>query len=268
MAKGEYQRPDGEGVEGLREIPEDELREILAAHATWLKTDGKEGQRADLREANIRDANLQGVNLSYANLEGTNLPFASFAGAILIDTNLQGANLRGADLEGAYLQDASLREAIIERAVLELTNLRGANLQNANLKGANLLYTDLRDANLRDAKFSFGSEDPEDDTTGFSSIQFAGAGLTSVTLPPDIAAFAGLDHVAEISRHARNIFLAVIGSCVFSWLTMATTTDVALLTNSGSSPLPIIQTKVPMAGFFWAAPVILLALYCYLHLYL
>ena len=42
----------------------------------------------------------------------------------------------------------------------------------------------------------------------------------------------------------------------------------ALLTNSGSSPLPIIQTKVPIAGFYWAAPAILLALYCYLHLYL
>ena len=55
---------------------------------------------------------------------------------------------------------------------------------------------------------------------------------------------------------------------MFSWLTIATTTDAALLTNSGSSPLPIIQTKVPIAGFYWAAPAILLALYSYLHLYL
>ncbi len=47
----------------LREITGDELQEILAAHQTWLKTDKKEGQRA-----NLGDADLQGVDLSFANL--------------------------------------------------------------------------------------------------------------------------------------------------------------------------------------------------------
>ena len=55
---------------------------------------------------------------------------------------------------------------------------------------------------------------------------------------------------------------------MYSWLTIATTTDVALITNSASTPLPIIQTNVPIVGFYWAAPVILLTLYIYLHLYL
>src|SRR5207247_11428071 len=48
----------------------------------------------------------------------------------------------------------------------------------------------------------------------------------------------------------------------------ATTTDAMLLTNSASSPLPIIQTPVPIAGFYWAGPLILLALYVWFHLYL
>lgn len=60
----------------------------------------------------------------------------------------------------------------------------------------------------------------------------------------------------------------MIGACVYSWLTVATTTDLALLTNAASEPLPIIGAKIPIAGFYWFAPVILLAVYLYLHLYL
>src|SRR4029453_9165167 len=34
------------------------------------------------------------------------------------------------------------------------------------------------------------------------------------------------------------------------------------------SPLPIINTNIAVSGFYLAAPVILLAVYCYFHLYL
>ena len=74
--------------------------------------------------------------------------------------------------------------------------------------------------------------------------------------------------MAEISKHARNNFLAVLGACVFSWLTIATTTDAALLANRTETELPIIGTPIPIAGFYWAAPFILLSLYVYLHIYL
>ncbi len=56
--------------------------------------------------------------------------------------------------------------------------------------------------------------------------------------------------------------------CAYAWLTIATTTDARLLTNSASSPLPIIGTDIPIAWFYWAAPVLLLGLYSYFHLYL
>jgi hypothetical protein len=49
---------------------------------------------------------------------------------------------------------------------------------------------------------------------------------------------------------------------VYSWLTIATTTDVRLVTNSASSPLPIIGTEIPVVGFYWA-PALLLAMYLY-----
>jgi len=51
-------------------------------------------------------------------------------------------------------------------------------------------------------------------------------------------------------------------------LTIATTTDVRLLTNTASSPLPIIGTEIPIVGFYWAAPLVLICLYFYFHLYL
>ena len=54
--------------------------------------------------------------------------------------------------------------------------------------------------------------------------------------------------------------------CVYSWLTIATTTDVRLLTNTSSSPLPVIGTAVPIAGFYGAAPVLLLGVFLFLHL--
>ena len=56
--------------------------------------------------------------------------------------------------------------------------------------------------------------------------------------------------------------------CVYSALVIATTTDVRLLTNSATSPLPIIGTEVPIVGFYVVAPLLLFSLYLWLHLYL
>ena len=216
----EATRPDEEERPKLREVSAEKLKDILAAHERWLRSDRKRRRprgffKADLRKRNLRNAKL--------------------AGAFIPKANLEGADLHGVDLQGATLS----------RTVLK----------NANLFHANLRYCNLHNADLTDAK-------------ALTADQLAGGDLTGAKLPDDIAKFEALGHVTEISKHARNIFLATIGGCVFSWLTIATTTDVALLTNTASTPLPIIQTKVPIAGFYWAAPAILLALYFYLHFYL
>ena len=84
------------------------MEEILENHKKWLETDGKEGKRANLSDADLRNADLTG---------------ASLRGADLRNANLRNANLRGANLYDAILRDASLR---------------GADLRNANLRGANL----------------------------------------------------------------------------------------------------------------------------------
>jgi uncharacterized protein YjbI with pentapeptide repeats len=98
--------------------------------------------------------------------------------------------------------------------------------------------------------------------------QLAGADLTGAKLPEQLEAFPGIVHVSELVRTAATVFLSLLVACVYSWLTISATKDPNLLTNSTSSPLPIIQTPIPIAHFYIVAPALPLALYFYLHLYL
>jgi len=139
-------------------------------------------------------------------------------------------------------------------------NVNGADLSGVNFGGADITGTEFRRADLTDARLT--------NVNGLLPGSLAGADLTRAELPPELAEFPGLSHVAEVSKHARVNFLAVVASCVFCWLTIAQTTDGALIANRGVMPLLVIDTKVPVNGFFLFAPAILLAIYVYLQLYL
>ncbi|MDH4035582.1 MAG: pentapeptide repeat-containing protein, partial [candidate division Zixibacteria bacterium] len=104
--------------------------------------------------------------------------------------------------------------------------------------------------------------------TGLKGTEFARADITGAKLPEDLKEFKSLAVVEEISKNARKIFLAMLLGCAYAWLTILTTTDARLILNSVSSPLPIIGAEIRIAYFYYAAPVILLGLYIYLHLYL
>ena len=105
---------------------ENELKEILKLHNQWLKTNGSEGQKADLSDADLWGADLSEANLMNANLMGADLSYAH-----LMNANLRSANLRYANLSEANLRNANLSEA----------NLRNADLRNANLIGADLDFS-------------------------------------------------------------------------------------------------------------------------------
>jgi uncharacterized protein YjbI with pentapeptide repeats len=55
----------------------DELKAILYAHKLWLESDGKKGERANLRRADLRVANLSGADLRRAYLRGADLSGAN-----------------------------------------------------------------------------------------------------------------------------------------------------------------------------------------------
>ena len=100
-----------------RKISSERLKEILEAHAKWVRSEGKEGARADLS-----------------------------------DTDLRGADLEKADLRGADLERADLSQANLENADLRKANLRHVNFSATILRRANLRDANLRDANLADAQ--------------------------------------------------------------------------------------------------------------------
>ncbi len=89
-----------------REVSQEELKQILAAHKKWLETKGKQGKRAYLGDANLQEADLGDANLEKADLWRANLQEAD-----LMEANLQEANLLRADLRKANLRKANLRKA-------------------------------------------------------------------------------------------------------------------------------------------------------------
>jgi uncharacterized protein YjbI with pentapeptide repeats len=227
----------------LREV---DLERILGGHAYWLSAPWAHWRDPhDLARAHLEDADLHGANLSSVVLDGA---------------QLQHALLEGAHLQNASLVEVNLDGARLAKAKLSFADLRGAYMGGADLTGADLEGTILRGAKLQNATLA--------NVTGLLAEQLGGTNLTGATLPPDIAKFASIDHVAEISRNAKTTFLGMLAACAYSWLAIATTSDLELVLNSVASPLPIINTSVPIVGFYWAAPVILLAVYIYFHLYL
>ena len=144
------------------------------------------------------------------------------------------------DLSKADLQGRDLTEARFEATNLACSNLEGCDLSNAHLEradltgaafgsggsGANLCNAQLREAKLRDCDLS-GVKG------GLQHQQLAGADLTGAILPAALTRFFdNLDAVGDISESARKLFITMLAACLYSWLTIATTTDLNLITNA------------------------------------
>lgn len=235
---------------GLRTVSQQDLAATLDAHALWVESGGKQGQRA----------NLGGVELSGRKLRDANLQRTGFRDTGLLEANPGGLNLQGASLRRAGLRDADLRGANLQAADLSGADLRRADLAESKLRGANLVYATLREINLQDADLT--------GIRGLLAAQLAGANVAGAELPDAVARFEAVDHVEAVASVARPIFLLMLFVCLIAFASITSTTDAALLTNSPSALLPDLSTPIPTAGFYYAAPMLVFALYIYLHLYL
>ena len=264
-------------------LPEANMHGALLRQANLYVADFMKAnmEKADLRESNMRGANLKQSNLKEADLEETELHDANLSKANLQKANLNRARLQDAILVEASLQWVSLGGADLQRAVLWQADLQDANLYEAELQGAKLDSINLKNANFYNSKMQntvlnavkgLSTANLQyanlEGATGLLGNEFAQADVTGTKLPDDIKKFTALETVEKTSQNARKIFFAMLLGCVYSWLTIATTTDVRLLTNTASSPLPIIGTEIPIAWFYIAAPLVLICLYFYFHLYL
>jgi len=277
-------------------LKQEEFEQILIQHTRWLETNGEEGQRADLsardlrevnlaqthsefesikRDINLSNADLSGADVSGTTLDGANLRGADFSRAMGIRTSLFAADLSGANLTGCKFAEANFSQVSLSQAIFEEADLKNANLFHANLTGARLAKASFREANLSEADLA--QADLRDaclqdaklpNIRGLLAHQLGGTHLGGATLPDSINKFEGLTQVENISKIGGKLFVAIMLGCVYAWLTIGSTTDTRLLTNTASSPLPILQTEIPIASFYWAAPLVLLAIYIYFHLYL
>src|SRR5271166_4701502 len=215
----------------------DKLNEGVAAWNEWVRA--MPGFGADLQKADLSGKDLSGFDLRNAQLQGANLRGTEFGpGTLLWEAKItEGADLCQADFCGAELDKVDFTRSDLFQAKFREANLRGADLSSV--------------------------------TGGLRTEQLAGSDLTGAKLPEQLKKlYESLENVKGISESARKIFLAVLAACLYCWLTIATTTDVNLITNRASSPLPIIQTAIPIVGFYVVAPLLVLCVYFYFHFYL
>lgn len=292
---------DGEQGWPGRGVDPDEYRRMAELHTTWKQSDGQCGQRADFRSVRFLMTTFDGFWWPGADLRNSQWMSCGMRGAVLSDADMRGAFMNSVDLRDASISKADmrgiyLRDAVLSGAYMVDSDLRGAHMEDAILESeekteaeqakelddfyelvdgdeekiadyvpdkrrepANLTGAKLRDSNLTAARMS--------DVKGLTSASLAGTNLTRAKLPPEIAAFELLDYVGEISKTARGTFLAMIGACFYCWLTIATA-SVRSGDQRSTVNLPIIDTPVPVLGFFLVAPVIILSTYIYLHMYL
>jgi uncharacterized protein YjbI with pentapeptide repeats len=140
------------------------------------------------------------------------------------------------------------------RADLAGVDLRGLDFGRVDLTDAVLEDADLRQASLRE-------------TAGIQDPQLAGANLSRAKLPLGLLAPEALERVAETSGTCLRLYLALLFACAYVLLTTAAATDVALVSGSALASLPVLDTQIALAGFFYAAAVLLLGLYVGFHVH-
>jgi uncharacterized protein YjbI with pentapeptide repeats len=243
-----------------------ELERIVAAHELWVSTGGCQGQHADLADMDLRGADLNGRDLTGANFGNSSCAGAVFHGAKLSRTDFHRCNLQEANLRGVDLTESDLQEAILTNA-----DLTGASLVRAKIYGSKANSAILSDCNLSGLRGLENLDWPSVDlkkARGILAEDLKSLDLSGASLPDDISKFRALDQIVEVQKGAQVITFALMGACAYSWLMVATSKDADLLLNGSTSPLPIIQTPVPLATSFVVFPIILIFIYCYSLLYL
>lgn len=152
---------------------------------------------------------------------------------------------------------------LIKTAPLEWNKLKSEhfdwvpNLDNSGFENADLFEVDLRNCSLVKVNLS--------QTINLHEKSLGGSNLDSAKLPESFE-FVGLNTVKELSLSSSTIFIAIVLFCFYCYLTIFSTNNISLLTNSGNSTLPILGFSLDIIGFYIAAPLILLAFYIYFQL--
>ncbi|MGD9851629.1 MAG: pentapeptide repeat-containing protein [Nitrospirales bacterium] len=269
------------------QLSREELESQIAEHEKWLKSEGREGSQAILENLdlskhylekisfslygkNLSNAILKEVHFGESYLESINLIGADLNKVIFTDANLNKSNLENAFFHDCYFRktfilDAKLRNSTFEKCQFINARLDGSDLRNSKFSQSNFEESTLLGSKLYESTFQDSNLEK---VTGLLGNQLAGTNVSGAKIPEDIKKFEGLARIEELSKKAGKLFILMLVGCLYSWLTIATTTDSQLFLNSKHYNLPIIQTSIPITPFFYVAPITLLSIYIWFHLYL
>jgi hypothetical protein len=73
------------------------------------------------------------------------------------------------------------------------------------------------------------------------------------------------DDVLTLAKECRTLLVASLGAVAFLAISAFSIRDHALLSGDGIVKLPILDAEVPVRVFFFAAPILLAALFAYVH---
>ena len=224
---------------------------------------------ATFSESNLAQASFSRANLENADVNGCDCTGVDFEGALLIGTDFSDSVLTEADLSRTRASGADFTQAAMKRADLTSGDFSGADFTDADLEEAVLSSADLKGAHLLQANL-FEADLIKTDLTGAVTLgmNVGGANLTNAALPDAVAEFSSIGIIEESSKIIRTLFLTMLSAFAYSALTIASTTDAQLLTDSTSFPLPIIQTPVSIQQFYLVAPFGIAGLFLYFLLYL
>ena len=135
-------------------------------------------------------------------------------------------------------------------------DLRGVDFTGAPLSSASFANTDLTDAQFAWARLAHA------DFTGASGLlgtQFARADLRGSRMPSSVR-FGSFETANEMAEGTGKLFLTVLLICAYSWLTINSTVDKQLLTDTAVSKLPILNADIPIVNFYALVPIALVGL--------
>ena len=76
-----------------------------------------------------------------------------------------------------------------------------------------------------------------------------------------------MDNIAVASKSAAKTYTVYLGFLAYCALTVISTTDRQIMLNE-QAHLPIVNLDVPLNGFFWLSPILLLLFFVYFQIYL
>jgi uncharacterized protein YjbI with pentapeptide repeats len=144
----------------------------------------------------------------------------------------------------------------LSEADLSGEDLRGVDFTGASLRGASFANSDLTDAQFAWARLA------HTDFTGASGLlgsQFARADLRGSRMPASVR-FGSFETANDMAEGTGKLFLTVLLICAYSWLTINSTVDKQLLTDTAVSKLPILNADIPIVNFYALVPIALVGL--------